>query len=115
MLRPQSGEITTLAYSPDGTQLVTGGSDGTVTVWDSASGQNLRELATTDQPLRRVAISPDGQRVVAVAERAAWVWELESGQLIRAFPEDLAFHVRRRQSAHFFFAGGERDLTSAAT
>jgi WD40 repeat protein len=99
-LHPLSGEITTLAYSADGARLVTGGSDGTVTVWDSASGKELNRFATTNQSIGRVAISPDGQRVVAVAVRAAWVWELQSGKLIRTFPEDLvAADVSRRTSS----------------
>jgi WD40 repeat protein len=88
MLRPPAGEVTTLAYSIDGAQLVTGGSDGTVTVWDSASGRELNRWIVTNQRINRVAISPDGRRLVAVAERAAWVWELETSQLIRSFPGD---------------------------
>jgi hypothetical protein len=50
----------------------------------------LKELVTTNQPLRRVAISPDGQRMVAVADRTAWVWELPSGKVIRVFPDPIA-------------------------
>jgi WD40 repeat protein len=87
-LHPQGGEVTTLAYSPDGHRLVTGGADGTVAVWDSAFGQQLNRLETTNQPIRRVAVSPDGQRLVAVAERAAWVWDLQSGKQLRSFPDD---------------------------
>jgi hypothetical protein len=86
-LLPRNPEATTLAYSPDGRQLVTGGADGMVTLWETTSGRQLKELATTNQPLRRVAISPDGQRLVAVADRAAWVWELPSGKVIRVFPD----------------------------
>ena len=88
MLRPPTGEITTLAYTQDGAQLVTGGSDGTVAVWDSASGQELNRLIVTNQWINRVAISPDGRRLFAAAERAAWVRELPSGQLTRSFPGD---------------------------
>ena len=92
-LHPPSGEITTLAYSSDGTRLVTGGSDGTVTVWDSASGERLKEWTATNHWIRRVAISPDGRRLVAVEKAAARVWELESGKLIRTFPEDATSPV----------------------
>jgi len=99
-LRPQGGEITTLAYSPDGQRLITGGADGVVAVWESATGQQLSRLETTNPPIRRVVVSPDGQRLVAVAERAAWVWELNSGKLIRTFPDDfVAADVSRRTSS----------------
>ena len=87
-LQPPSGEITTLSYSPDGAQLVTGASDGTVTVWDSANGERLKEVTATNQWIDRVAISPDRQQLVAVAKHAAWVWELQSGKLVRTFPDD---------------------------
>ncbi len=98
-LHPQRSEVTTLAYSRDGQRLVTGGADGAVAVWDSATGHQLSRQETTNQPIRRVAISPDGQRLVAVAERSAWVWELQSGKLIRAFPDVLvAADVSRRTS-----------------
>ena len=59
-----------------------------MTVWDSASGQELNRLIVTNQWINRVAISPDGRRLFAAAERAAWVRELPSGQLIRTFPDD---------------------------
>ena len=51
-----------------------GGVDGAVTLRESATGQRLRALETTNAALRRAALSPDGQRGVAVADRAAWVW-----------------------------------------
>ena len=38
-------------------------------VWDSGTGRLLSRLETTNQPIRRVAVSPDSQRLVAVAER----------------------------------------------
>jgi hypothetical protein len=88
ILRPQGGEVTALAYSPDGQRLVMGGVEGAVDIWDSTTGQQLNRLKTTNQSIRRVAVSPDGQRLVAVAERAAWVWDLQSGRRIRTFPDD---------------------------
>jgi WD40 repeat protein len=59
-----------------------------VAVWGSGIGQELSRRETTNQSIRRVAVSPDGQRLVAVAERAAWVWALQSGELIRMFPDE---------------------------
>jgi WD40 repeat protein len=77
-----------LAYSRDGQRLVTGGADGAVVLWDSATGQQLSRLETTNQPIRGVAVSLDGQRLVAVADGAAWVWDLQSGKQLRSFPDD---------------------------
>ncbi len=81
-----AGEVAVLAFSADGQRLVTGGTAGRVSVWDTASGGELQRLETTNQPIQRVAVSPDGQRLVAVTEHAAWVWDLPSGKPIRSFP-----------------------------
>jgi WD40 repeat protein len=109
-LGPEAGRVVALAYDPDGRRLLTGGSDGTVGVWDDESGKPLNRLATTNQPIQRLAISPDGQRLVAVAERAAWVWELNSTKLIRAFPDDSLDAAPSLGTIFAVFAddGGER-------
>jgi WD40 repeat protein len=66
-----------------------------VAVWESATGQQLSRLETTNPPIRRVVVSPDGQRLVAVAERASWVWDLQSGKQLRSFPDDSVRSTNR--------------------
>ncbi len=45
-----SGDINSVAFSPDGTRIVSGSDDGTITVWDSGAprAQNRPSLAKTD-------------------------------------------------------------------
>ena len=40
----QGGDVYSAAYSPDGSRLVTGGGDGTIRVWDAATGKELRRI-----------------------------------------------------------------------
>jgi WD40 repeat protein len=55
------GEITALAYSPDGRLLATGG-DGVVKVWDVWNNRQLVTLGVYDlRPCTPVAFSPDGR------------------------------------------------------
>ena len=52
------------AFSPDGTRILTTGSDETARVWDAATGQVLLTLTGHTGRVRAVAFSPDGARIV---------------------------------------------------
>lgn len=58
---PQAG-ISTAAFNPRGTLIVTGSFDNIVQVW-SLDGQERKDLRRAGGPL--VAVSPDGQRIAA--------------------------------------------------
>jgi WD40 repeat protein len=73
--------VTFVAWSPDGTRLVTASSDQTLGVWEIATGQRLATLDNRPRDLGRCAFLPDGQRVVAVsADHSLRVWSVASGQ-----------------------------------
>jgi WD40 repeat protein/serine/threonine protein kinase/uncharacterized membrane-anchored protein YhcB (DUF1043 family) len=70
-------------YSADGARIVTAGGDGTVKIWDAASGALVRELRR-EGPRRRyflAAVSPDGRFVAAIDTRGdvAHVWDAVTG------------------------------------
>ena len=60
------GQVFSVALSPDGKRVVTGGWEGGVKIWDIATG---KELITLPQPdgdaIVCVAFSPDGRRIVS--------------------------------------------------
>ena len=45
------GKINSLAFSPDGAQLASGGEDGRVTIWDVKSGKALKTLEKSARPV----------------------------------------------------------------
>ena len=58
-------DVQEMSLSPDGKQLVTASYDGTVRLWDFASGEPLRVLSTQDEWVFAATFSPDGRLVAA--------------------------------------------------
>jgi WD40 repeat protein len=59
------GEVTALAFSPDGKRLATGGKDRNIRLWDVETGQETLLLKGHLWPLRAVAFSRDGRRLAS--------------------------------------------------
>jgi RNA polymerase sigma factor (sigma-70 family) len=86
--RLQHGDyIWSLAFSPDGKALVSTSGDGTVRLWDAATGKELRRLSGDFRRLRRVAFALSGRAVVAGAmdDPAVRLWDWASGKELRRF------------------------------
>jgi sterol desaturase/sphingolipid hydroxylase (fatty acid hydroxylase superfamily) len=70
-----------VAVSADGHCLVTGSADGTVKVWDAATGRERLTLTGHARPVHSVAVSADGHRIVTgSADLTAKVWDAQTGQ-----------------------------------
>jgi hypothetical protein len=70
-----------VAFSPDGTRIVTGNVDQTAMLWDARSGKPLLELGDRTLGLQSVTFSLDGTRIVT----GSWgntvkVWDARTGQ-----------------------------------
>lgn len=73
-----TGEITAVAYSPNGAQLASGSGDGTIRIWDATSGLACGVALKRDKSIRvtSIAISHDGQIVSGSEDGAVlrWTW-----------------------------------------
>lgn len=74
-----------LAYSPDGKQIAAAGDQGTVLIWNAATGEEMRQLRGDIGWVWSVAYSPDSKAIVTVgdSDRAAHVWDVETGREVR--------------------------------
>lgn len=80
----QKGLMRSLAFSPDGRQVLTAGYEGRARLWNSHSGRLVRELRGPDHSaLGETVFSADGSHVVAAAnDGTARVWETVTGDAI---------------------------------
>jgi WD40 repeat protein len=72
--------VDAVAFSPDGTRIITGSRDRTARIWDATSGQHLITLNSHSHAVVAVAFSPDGTRVLTgSADRTARIWDVHTG------------------------------------
>jgi WD40 repeat protein/tRNA A-37 threonylcarbamoyl transferase component Bud32 len=72
--------------SPDGKLIVTGAQDGTVVLWDLATGKQVRELGKLGADIMAAHWSDDGQRVGAIDDKATVVVWDRDGAVVRRLP-----------------------------
>ena len=76
--------------------MVSGSYDGIVRIWDTATGETLRELKGHHaHGVRSVVVSPDCQHIISGSRDAIWIWtkdgviEHKLGYLTKNFYTDL--------------------------
>ena len=82
-LKGHTDEVTCIDFSPDGSRVMTGSSDGTVRLWDAAKqGDALRTLQH-DSRVNCVRFNSDGTRVITGGtDNIGRVWDLSTGEIL---------------------------------
>jgi len=84
-LAGHKGAVTSVAYSPDGTYLLSGGEDGTLKLWETATGREVRTFTGHKAGVTSVAFSPDGSTAVSGSNDSTLrLWDVASGKELRA-------------------------------
>ncbi len=72
-----------MGFSPDTTMIVSGGDDGTVRLWDTATGRELRTLTGHTHWVWSVGFSPDTTMIVSGGvDGTVRLWDVATGQQI---------------------------------
>jgi WD40 repeat protein len=75
------GPVRGVACSPDGRRLASATDDGTIRLWDIATGREVQRLEGHHGTVWCVAYSPDGRLLASCgADRTLRTWALESGR-----------------------------------
>ncbi|MEP6895152.1 MAG: TIR domain-containing protein [Chloroflexota bacterium] len=86
--RKHNGEVTTLAFNPNGFYFVTGGADGAVVVTETKTGIEKFRVYHDDQ-VRDIAFNPNGSWFVTVSnDRKIRVWDINNGRQILSMSQN---------------------------
>jgi RNA polymerase sigma factor (sigma-70 family) len=104
--KPQNERtVMSVAYSPDGKQLASCGIDGTVCVWETATGKSLHEFKGHKAEVTSVAFSPDGTLVVSGSEDGTpRLWVLSTGTELHTL---RSYYPRENETVEGFPGGIE--------
>jgi predicted Ser/Thr protein kinase len=78
--------VMAMAFSPDGTRVLTGGRDSLVRLWDAGDGRLMRTFEGHTKPrwVRGVCFLPDGKRALSTGnDERLLLWDLATGQLVK--------------------------------
>jgi WD40 repeat protein len=81
-----SDSVNSVVFSPDGRQILSGSSDGTVKLWDTATGHEIRTFSGHSDVVYSVAFNPDGRQILSgSSDGTVKLWDTATGRIIRTF------------------------------
>jgi WD40 repeat protein len=115
-----NGFITSLSFSPDGNQLVSGDDAGTFIQWDTEGGHCLRVYPGNGEAVRSAVYLPDSDLLLAATTGSLTAWDSRSGneqplldlpfydwQDVRFIPETPAWAVRSTGRLQYWTPDGQ--------
>jgi WD40 repeat protein len=88
-LRGHRNKAVSLAFSPDGTKLISGSGDTSAIIWDVERGTPLHRLQGHPDFIYAVGFTPDGARAVTASYDTLRLWRVADGVLIKEMKRPL--------------------------
>ena len=102
--------VNSIAFSPDETIFASGAGDGTIRLWDVATGKHITTLEDSDKgyPVGSIAFSPDGTVLASQSDdHRVRLWDVSTGENIATFKLPYVYSL-------FFTSDGTLLAASAA-
>jgi WD40 repeat protein len=85
-LAGHTGRVYSVAFSPDGSQIVSGSEDNRLILWDVASGEIIHRFEGHTSDVNSVAFSPDGSQIVSGSyDKTLILWDVANSELVHRF------------------------------
>ena len=101
-----------MAFSPDGQWLASGGEDGEVKLWKTASGREVKAFVGHRNSVTSLAFHPDGRLLAAGSlGQSIVIWRLGTGAILKKlYYRDIGYHTVAFSPRGQWLALGSRDL-----
>ena len=87
--------IMALSFSPDGALIAASMSDGSVGVWESATGEERHRLQGHELVATDVEFSPDGQMLASSSgDKTIRLWDVASGETVRVLEGHIGYVMK---------------------
>jgi WD40 repeat protein len=77
------GDVTSVAFSPNGLTLASGSVDATVRLWEVSTSKMQTTIRGATGPIVGVAFSPDGHLIARSQDGTVSFYDVESGRILR--------------------------------
>ena len=85
--------VNSVAFSPDGTKIISGSADNTVKIWNANTGECIKTLEGHSEYVEPVAYSPDGTKIIGgLYDGTIKIWDANTGKCIKTL-KGHAYHV----------------------
>jgi WD40 repeat protein len=76
ILRGSASNVLSIAFSPDGSRLVSGSADGVLRIWDVAAREEITSMSGHSGSVFAAVFSPDGSRIASAGrDRVVRIWD----------------------------------------
>ncbi len=107
--RGHQGEVYAVAWSSNGEHLASGGRDGTVQIWNFATGKRVVTYRGYSDPISALAWSPEGKYLAFSPGTQVQIWDTTTDKLLltyRGYSDPISFLAWSPDSNYLAFSSG---------